>query len=306
LRILDLTKLATLSAVVEHGSFSSAATALALTQPAVSRQVSVLEHQLGVQLVLRTRQGVVATEAGRLLLEHGEAMLGRAALAERQIAELAGLSRGEVRLGSFFTALVYLSAEVGARLDTRHPDVTLTDELVDRTTAFRRLASGHLDVAVVFEPAHEPQAAPEEIELVPLFDDPLRVLLPSDHRLSRRRVISFADLAAETWIRPHDGSAARLLDHVLAEHALKPRLIHAGRGDEPVEAQAVVAAGRGVMLSYDLNVIISPPHIVARPLREWPFGRHVQAAVLRAQHGTGARAVLEIIREIGRERSRGR
>jgi DNA-binding transcriptional LysR family regulator len=211
-----------------------------------------------VQLVLRTRQGAVATEAGRLLLEHGEAMLGRAALAERQIAELAGLSRGEVRLGSFFTALVYLSAEVGARLDARHPDVTLTDELVDRTTAFRRLASGHLDVAVVFEPAHEPQAGPEEIELVPLFDDPLRVLLPSDHRLSRRKVITFADLAAETWIRPHDGSAARLLDHVLAEHALRPRLIHAGRGDEPVEAQAVVAAGRGVMLSYDLNVIINP------------------------------------------------
>src|SRR4051794_41611184 len=110
--MLDVGKLATLQAVVAHGSFSAAGQALNLTQPAVSRQVSLLERRVGTQLVRRTQRGVHPTEAGRLLVGHAEAVLGRLALAEAQLADLAGLRSGHVRLGSFFTPLVYLSAEL--------------------------------------------------------------------------------------------------------------------------------------------------------------------------------------------------
>src|SRR3954447_18658251 len=111
--MLDVAKLATLRAVVEHGSFSAAARALVLTQPAVSRQVSLLERQVGTQLVRRTQQGVHATEAGKVLCEHAGAIVDRLRLAEAQVAEVAGLRAGHLRLGSFFTALVFLSAELG-------------------------------------------------------------------------------------------------------------------------------------------------------------------------------------------------
>src|SRR4051812_13553580 len=112
--MLDATKLATFRAVVRHGSFSAAGEELALTQPAVSRQVSVLEAQLGTQLLRRTRQGVHPTEAGRRLVVHADAALRHLAAAEAELADVAGLRRGTVRLGSFFTALVYLSAEAAA------------------------------------------------------------------------------------------------------------------------------------------------------------------------------------------------
>src|SRR5919108_2046392 len=190
--MLDVPKLATLRAVVAHGSFSAAGAALGLTQPAVSRQVSLLERQAGTQLVRRTQQGVHPTEAGRMLVEHAEAILGRLAVAEAQLADLAGLRSGHVRLGSFFSALVYLSAEMAAVLEARHPDLfrrqrdVIADELVDRETAFRRLAAGELDVAIVFEHAFEPTAAPDDVEIVPLYDDPPRVLLPATHRLPAR------------------------------------------------------------------------------------------------------------------------
>src|ERR687885_2345290 len=117
--MLDVAKLATLRAVVAHGSFSAAGHALNLTQPAVSRQVSLLERRLGTQLVRRTQQGVLPTEAGRLLVEHADAVLARLALAEAQLADLAGLRRGHLRLGSFFTALIYLSAELAVMLEER-------------------------------------------------------------------------------------------------------------------------------------------------------------------------------------------
>src|ERR671928_1471742 len=98
--MIDAGKLATLQAVLAHGSFSAAGHALSLTQPAVSRQISLLERQVGTQLVRRTRQGVRPTEAGRLLGEHAEAILGRMRLAEAELSELAGLQRGHVSLGS--------------------------------------------------------------------------------------------------------------------------------------------------------------------------------------------------------------
>jgi DNA-binding transcriptional LysR family regulator len=302
--MLDLGKVATLREVVARGSFSAAATALALTQPAVSRQVSLLERQLGTQLLLRSRRGVRPTEAGRLLLDHAEVVLGRLATAEQELAELRGLRRGEVRLGSFFTALVYLSAEVGGLLEARHPELTITDDLVDRRTALRKLAVGELDVAIIFEHEFEPDPPPADVDVVPLFDDPVRALVPAGHALARRRSLRVTDLAHETWIRAHDGSAARFVEFMLRASGLQPRIMLAGRGDEPVEAQAFISAGKGITLAHDLNVIIDPAAIAARPLAGEAPVRHIQAAIMRDQRAPAARAVLDALADVGRERAR--
>jgi DNA-binding transcriptional LysR family regulator len=307
--MLDVAKLATLRAVVEHGSFSAAGHAIGLTQPAVSRQVSVLERQMGTQLVRRTRQGVHPTEAGRVLVEHAEVILGRLAVAEGQVADLAGLRAGHVRLGSFFTALVYLSAELAALLEQRHPQLfrdqpdVIEDQLVDRATAFRRLAAAELDAAIVFEHELEPDPAPEGIELIPLFDDPPCVLVPAAHPLAGAKSVTPAELAGETWIRAHRGSAARLLDRVLGDAGLRPEILHAGHGDEPVEAQAFVAAGHGVMVAHRLNVLIDPEQIAVVGLEGAPV-RHIQAAIMRGQRAPAARAVIDALLEIGRGRAR--
>jgi DNA-binding transcriptional LysR family regulator len=306
--MLDPGKLATLRAVVGHGSFSAAAETLQLTQPAVSRQVSLLERQLGTQLVRRTRKGIHATEAGERLVEHAEAILGRIALAEEQVADLAGLRRGRVRLGSFFTALVYLSAEAGGILEARHPDLfrvqsrVVEDELVDRRTAFRRLASGDLDVAIVFEHDFEPDPPPADVEVVWLFDDPPRALLPRAHELAGARSVTVRDLAGETWIRAHQGSAARLVDHVLERAGLRPRILLAGHGDEPVEAQAFIAAGRGVTVAHELNVLVDQRRVAAVPLAGRVPVRRVEAAIMRDQRAPLARAMVDALREVGRRR----
>jgi DNA-binding transcriptional LysR family regulator len=307
--MLDVGRLATLRAVVEHGSFSAAGHAVGLTQPAVSRQVSLLERQLGTQLVRRTRHGVYPTEAGRVLVDHAEAILGRIAVAEAHVADLAGLRAGHLRLGSFFTALVYLSAELAALLEARHPELfsnqrdVIEDELVDRATAFRRLAAAELDLAIVFEHAFEPEPPPTGVELVPLFDDPPCVLLPASHPLAGAPSVAPAELAGDTWIRAHHGSAARLVDHVLERAGLRPAVVGAGHGDEPVEAQAFVAAGHGVMVAHRLNVLIEPERIAVVGLEGAPV-RHVQAAIAEGQRAPAALAALDCLRELGRARRR--
>src|SRR3954447_16740141 len=148
--MLDVTKLATLREVVERGSFSAAAARLNLTQPAVSRQVALLEQGLGLQLVRRTRQGVYATEAGRRLSEHATAILGRIATAEADLQALARLTARRVRIRMFVPAFAGLAPEAPAHAEERHPRLELRYELVDRAAAFRRLQTAELDLAVVF------------------------------------------------------------------------------------------------------------------------------------------------------------
>jgi DNA-binding transcriptional LysR family regulator len=302
--MLDVEKLTTLRAVLEHGSFSRAGAARGLTQPAVSRQIALLERRAGLPLVRRTRQGVVPTEAGRVLAAHAAVALDRLGQAEAELADLAGLRAGEVRLGSFFTALVHLSAEAATRLDAAHPGVVVRDELVDRDAALARVAAGALDVALVFEQELEPAGPPPpDVELIELFADPPRVLLPAGHPLARRREVDAGELAGDTWVRAHDGGAARMVDAVLARAGIRPSLLLAGHGDEPVEAQALVAAGRGVTLAHALNVVVGEARLAIRSLAGgWPV-RRVQAAALRGHRPPAARALLEVLQAAGAERA---
>jgi DNA-binding transcriptional LysR family regulator len=297
--MLDLGRIATLRAVLAHGSFSAAAAQLHLTQPAVSRQVAQLERSLGAVLVRRTRQGVVPTEAGRVLLAHADVIAVQVERAEAELRELRGLSRGTVRLGSFLSALVHLSAEAGALLDRRHPGLVLVDTLVDRGAALDGLRSGELDLALVFEHDFEPAAPAPGIEVRPLFADPLRVLVPPGHRLAGSGPVAVADLAGETWIRAHEGSAARRVDLVLARAGLHPPLLLAGRGDEPFEAQALVAAGKGIALTHELTVLVSGHGLVSLPLADVPGQRTVQAAVLPGPRAAAVDAAWRALLEVG-------
>src|SRR4051812_16772210 len=300
--MLDLVKVATLRAVLAHGSFSAAAHGLHLTQPAVSRQVAQLERSLGTVLVRRTRQGVLPTEAGRVLLAHAEVIAAQVERAEAELRELRGLYRGTVRLGSFLSALVHLSAEVGALLDRTHPGVVVVDTLVDRAAALDGLRAGELDLAIVFEHDFEPAPPVAGIELQPLFADPLRVLVPPGHRLAGGGPVRVADLAGETWIRAHDGSAARRVDAVLARAGLRPPLLLAGRGDDPFEAQALVAAGKGIALTHELTVVVSDSGLLALPLADVPGERLVQAAVLPGPRPAAVDAAERALLQVGAAR----
>jgi DNA-binding transcriptional LysR family regulator len=302
--MIDVAKLATLRAVADHGSLSAAGQALHLTQPGVSRQLAVLERRLGTLLVRRTRQGVQLTEAGRILLGHADAVLARLELAESEIRELSGLRRGTVRLGAFLSALVHLSAETGALLGADHPGIVLVDDLVDRAAALDKLRRGALDLAVVAEHDFEPAPPADDVEVHLLFEDPLRVVLPARHALAARDAVAVEDLAADTWIRPHDGSAARRVDHVLARAGLRPTILLAGRGDEPFEAQALVAAGKGIALTHDLTVVVGSNQLAIRALTGVPGLRRVQAAVVPGPLPPAVDATLRALLAVGATRRR--
>src|SRR3954468_21468691 len=111
---MDPRRVLTFRAVAHERSFSAAARALALTQPAVSQQVAALEKEVGAQLIDRRPGGMELTRAGEVLLAHADALAERLTLAETQLSELAG--PGRLRIGAFSSALAALVPRAISRM----------------------------------------------------------------------------------------------------------------------------------------------------------------------------------------------
>src|SRR3954470_22723269 len=123
--MLDVRRLKVLREVAARGSFSAAAEALSFTQSAVSQQVAALERECGAKLLDRGPRGVRLTDAGRALVEHADVILARIEDAEQELAAIAGLRGGRLRLASFQSAGATLVPRAVAVFHERHPDVDL-------------------------------------------------------------------------------------------------------------------------------------------------------------------------------------
>ena len=188
--MLDVRRLRVLKEVAERGSFSAAADALNFTQSAVSQQIAALEKETGTTLLQRGAGGVRLTDAGRALVAHADVILARLADAERELAAIAGLQGGRVRLASFPSAGATLVTEAVSLYRRRHPDVELSLTEGEPHETVPRLKRGDFDVAVVFDYSHSPGGELlEGLDCVHLLDDPLCVVLPADHPLAARKAV---------------------------------------------------------------------------------------------------------------------
>jgi len=190
---MDTARLTVFREVATLGSFTAAAKSLRYTQSAVSRQIAVLEEDLGVALFDREARGVRLTEEGRTLLAHAEAVLDRLDVARREIAALRQLDGGRLRIGAFPTAGAVLVPNAMAAFQHDFPNVELS--FSDGLTASLaiRLRAGELDVVVL-------GAAVDGLETRHLLDDPIFVALPPGHSLAGRKTLRLAELSAECWI----------------------------------------------------------------------------------------------------------
>jgi DNA-binding transcriptional LysR family regulator len=230
--------------VARESSITAAARRLSFTQSAVSRQISVLEAELGARVFDRLPRGVALTEEGRELLPHAEAILDRLRTARRRLADLHTLGAGRLRVGAFPTAVAALVPRALAQFRTSHPKVAY--ELVEGLTPelLERLAAGDADVAVVSSSPGGP-IDPDRFALRHLLDERILVAVPRDHRLARRRTVRLAELAGDPFIAGSADAVQTLLRAGLPS-GFRPRI-------EIVAAEwtakfGCVAAGLGVSL----------------------------------------------------------
>jgi DNA-binding transcriptional LysR family regulator len=273
--MLDVRRLRVLREVALHGSIAGAAESLRFTPSAVSQQVAKLEREAGVPLVERGPRSVRLTPAGWRLVEHAEAILDRLARAELELRALAG-EPPALRLGAITTAAVGILPEALVRFGALRPDVEVTVAEADPLASLARLPIRELDLAIVFEYDYVPLPADARVAFEVLLEEPLRVVLPANHPLAKRRAVRLADLADATWIR----STPRSFCHPFTELACRaagfePRIRF--EFDDYAAMQNLVASGAGVALAPDLGLTRLSAGVAARPIAFGPKRRILAA-----------------------------
>src|SRR5918911_4521699 len=180
--MLDVRRLKVLREVAARGSFSAAADSLSFTQSAVSQHVAALERETGSTLLERGPRGIRLTDAGRALVAHADAILARIDDAEEELAAIAGLRGGRLRLACFQSAGATLVPRAVAAFHERHPAVELGMVEAEPEEASERLRAGDIDLALVYDFEPIPGMLDAELDLTPLLDDPYDVILPEGHK----------------------------------------------------------------------------------------------------------------------------
>lgn len=263
---MDPHLLRTFVAVLEHRSFSTAASVLGYTQSAVSQHIAALEADLGARLV--ERRPVAPTEAGARLMEHAPALLLRLDAARADIARLRRAPDSRLTLACSPAAFGPALAQGLARLRAAGPvevDVhVLGREAVLESVLTARADLGLVDgVAAPSDPLPLPDLGPTVTLAV--AEEPLAVLFPHHHPLARRSTVRLPDLAQAQWIDAPDTAVplARLreVSHTPGFH---PRIHH--HGTDPHALAALAAAGHG-LTALPLSLAATFPGTTAVPVR---------------------------------------
>ncbi|MDQ1008914.1 molybdate transport repressor ModE-like protein [Streptomyces sp. V4I23] len=246
--MIEARHLRVLRAVAATGSFSAAARELGCTQPAVSQQMKALETSAGTPLLIRTGREMRLTQAGEVLVRHASGILAGLTAAEEEIAAIAGLRAGRVRLVSFPSGSSTLVPTALAALRAAHPGTRVSLVDAEPPRSVEMLREGDCDVALAFRYG---TAGAEWDDLVvrPLLTDRLVGLVPEGHRLAGAESAAIGDLTDEPWIAGCPRCRRQLVE-VCEEAGFTPRIDFAT--DDYPAVIGLVGAGLGVAVLPEL------------------------------------------------------
>ncbi len=245
----------------DHGSFSHAARACGVTQPALSTQVRKLERVLGVALFERRPTGVIATAAGERVISLARRVTANVDDVVAAAQTMRDPLQGTLRMGVIPTIAPYLLPQVMPAIRKRFPDLKLLlrEERTEHLAAL--VSAGDLDLGVV---ALESDLG--DLETLPLFEDPFMLAVSRDHRLADRRRVTAKDLLGEEVLLLDDGHCLR--DQTLAicdaagacelgdfRATSLSTLVHMVQTGVGITMLPAMAAGSNVHLGGDLRLL---------------------------------------------------
>ena len=199
-RRIKLRDLRILLVVARRGSMAKAATELAISQPAVSRAIADLEHELGLRLLDRSRNGIEPTPYGRALVRRGTAIFDELTQGLQELEFLADPTTGQLRIGSSESVAAGLLPAVIDRFARRHPRIRLNvAQTVLSTTHYSELRERSIDLLLGWIPT---SFAEDDLVVELMLSDPRVVVVGRQSKWERSSKLSLADLADEAWILP--------------------------------------------------------------------------------------------------------
>src|SRR5262249_23552208 len=218
-RRLKLRDLDILLAIIETGSMGKAAKRLNVSQPAVSKAVAELEHALRVRLVDRSRRGVVPTPYGLALAKRSSAIFNDLRQGVQDIDFLSDPTKGEIRIGTADATATAIVLPTIDRLSRKYPQMFFDVIVGDAMELYRYVSERNVEFAV----CRMIRRLPDELAADVLFYDTLSIVTSARNPLTRRRKLTFADLANEPWaLLPFDHFLGKMIAEAFRANGQEP------------------------------------------------------------------------------------
>lgn len=248
---MTLEQLRIFVAVAERQHVTQAAAALNLTQSATSAAIAALEQRHAVQLFDRVGRRIILTDAGRQFLDEARAVLGRAAQAERLLADLAQMRRGSLRLGASQTVANYWLPGVMQRFHNAYPDFELSLATGNTSDIAAMVQAATVDLGFV-----EGQVDHPSLSATTLEGDEMALVVAPDHPWVSAPPNSAAQLRSAAWVLREPGSGTRAVwEQMLERNDLTPEMMRVAFELPSNEAvRTAVEAGGGVAILSTLVI----------------------------------------------------
>ena len=208
--------------VAERGSFSAAAQALHMSQPAVTMQVQSLEEYFGTKLLIRSTKRMELSEAGRTLLPFARKSLELSQETDAAMAAFSNKLQGRLQLGASLTIGEYVLPRLLGPFGREYPDISIMLKVMNTTQILEEIAGHQLNFGLIEAPVEHP-----DMVLDSVMEDELKLIVPSGHPLATREdAIYLEDVLTYPFVLREKGSGTRkVMEDVLMERGYDPESI---------------------------------------------------------------------------------
>lgn len=266
---MDLKQIEYFVRVAELGSFTRASAALGVAQPALSRQVRLLEVELRQNLLLRNGRGASPTEAGKLLLEHGRGILHQVQRLREELGRVRGALAGRVAIGLPPSIAKVLTVPLTREFRTRLPDASLSISEGLSAAMQESLITGRLDIALLYNASATPG-----IEITPLLEEDMFLVQSLENQTNATtclhdQAISLREVATLPLIIPTRPNAIRMLvEAELANIGCYPQIALEIDGVSAILDLVLDGAGSAVLSWNAVATSGNPSAFVVRPIAQ--------------------------------------
>ena len=265
--------------VARHGSFSRAADALEISQPAVSIQVQELEKSLGMTLLHRRARQLHLTEVGETVYGYAHRIFSISLEMEEAIRDTQGLKTGHLTLGASTTPGEYILPVAIGRFRRQFPGVQVELKISNTRSIVSQILGRDLDLGMIGSRPDDPD---DSLELSTYVTDEIVLVTGPAHPLAKARRLRLADVIEEGLVVREEGSATRgTAEECLAQVGVRPKIAIELGSNQAVKLAAEAGVGVGVISRFGVGAELKAGLLKVLDVEGWSCTRPLTVVYLK-------------------------
>lgn len=292
---MNLQNLRVFLKVAELEHITRAAEELNLSQPAVTKTIQSLEHEIGLELVERQGRRIALTHAGRVLQDYARRIFVLEREMEEALSALRDVAGGEVTLASNTTAGVYLLPPIVARFRSSYPQVTLHIAILNKHEVIEEIMNWNLDFGLV---EGDPSSLPSGLKVNVFAHDELILVVSPKHRWCGPHPLKPEDLGTNELLLRENGSGIReVIEQALLRYGVHIKPLFTLTDNEAIKQMAMSGVGAAIVSSLSVQRELEKGDLVQVPVEGMDL--HPQLSLIQRadkQLSRAAEAFLSFLR----------